>query len=89
MARAPYYDALRSMAKRLLEERRLLVMFVGDEATLVTPDEALPLGRMTAEDNFRSSRSSARGPDVARHKGRARADSGRLTRPHYFAPPET
>jgi hypothetical protein len=28
-------------------------MFVGDEATLVMPDEALPLGKMTAQDNFR------------------------------------
>ena len=28
-------------------------MFVGEQATLVMPDEALPLGKMTAEDNFR------------------------------------
>jgi hypothetical protein len=54
--RAPYYDALRSMAKRLQDQRRLLVMFLGDEATLVTPGEPLPLGKMTAEDDFRIER---------------------------------
>jgi hypothetical protein len=51
--RAPYYDRLRAMAKALLDERRHLIMFVGDDATLVMPDGALPLGKMTAEDNFR------------------------------------
>ena len=49
----PYYDALRKMARALLEERRHLIMFVGEEATLVMPDDTLPLGRMTAQDNFR------------------------------------
>jgi hypothetical protein len=28
-------------------------MFVGDQATLVMPDETLSLGAMTANDNFR------------------------------------
>ena len=28
-------------------------MFVGDEATLVMPDDAIPLGKMTAADQFR------------------------------------
>ena len=51
--KAPYFDGLRAMAKTLLEERRHVIMFVGDQATLVMPDEALPLGAMTAEDNFR------------------------------------
>jgi hypothetical protein len=41
------------MAKTLLEQRRHVIMFVGDQATLVMPDEALPLGRMAAEDSFR------------------------------------
>jgi hypothetical protein len=44
---------LRAMAKTLLEQRRHVIMFVGDQATLVMPDEALPLGAMTAEDSFR------------------------------------
>jgi hypothetical protein len=49
----PYYDGLRAIAKTLLDERRHLIMFVNDDATLVMPDEALPLGKMTAEDSFR------------------------------------
>jgi hypothetical protein len=28
-------------------------MFVGEEATLVMPDDAIPLGKMTAADQFR------------------------------------
>ncbi len=51
--RAPYYDRLRAMAKALLAERRHLIMFAGDEATLVMPEEALPLGKMTEKDSFR------------------------------------
>ena len=41
------------MAKALLEQKRHVIMFVGDQATLVMPDEPLPLGKMTADDNFR------------------------------------
>ena len=51
--RAPYFAGLKAMAKALLAERRHVLMFVGDQATLVMPDEALPLGTMTARDNFR------------------------------------
>ena len=51
--RAPYYAALRRMAKTLLAQSRHLIMFAGDEATLVMPDAALPIGKMTAKDNFR------------------------------------
>ena len=51
--RAPYFDALRATAKTLLEQKRHVIMFVGDQATLVLPDEAVPLGKMTAEDSFR------------------------------------
>ena len=51
--RAPYFDGLRAMARMLLDQRRHLIMFVGEEATLVMPEEAVPLGRMTAEDSFR------------------------------------
>ena len=51
--RAPYFDGLRAMAKRLLEQKRHVIMFVGDQATLVMPDETLSLGAMTANDNFR------------------------------------
>ncbi len=48
----PYYDGLRTMSTTLLDERRHVIMFVGDEATLVMPDEALPLGKMTAARQF-------------------------------------
>ena len=51
--RAPYFDGLRAMAKTLLEQKRHVIMFVGDQATLVMPDETLSLGAMTANDNFR------------------------------------
>ncbi len=51
--RQPYYDGLRAMARTLIAERRHVIMFVGGEAILVMPDEAVPLGRMTAEDRFR------------------------------------
>ena len=51
--RAPYFAGLKAMAKALIAERRHVLMFVGDQATLVMPDEALPLGTMTARDNFR------------------------------------
>lgn len=49
----PYYDRLRAMARTLLAQRRHVIMFSGEEATLVMPDDALPLGKMTAKDNFR------------------------------------
>jgi hypothetical protein len=54
--RPPYYDGLRAMAKALLEQGRHLVMFVGDQATLVMPEETLPLGKMSAADSFRIER---------------------------------
>jgi hypothetical protein len=49
----PYYDQLRKMAGAMLPQRRHVIMFSGENATLVMPDEPLPLGRMTASDNFR------------------------------------
>lgn len=51
--KAPYYDDLRRMAKRLNAENRHVIVFVGDIATLIMPDEAVSLGKMSAEDNFR------------------------------------
>jgi hypothetical protein len=51
--KAPYFEGLRAMAKALLEQKRHVIMFVGDQATLVMPDETLSLGAMTANDNFR------------------------------------
>ncbi len=51
--REPYFSGLRSLARTILSERRHVVMFLGEDATLVMPDEAVPLGRMTAADQFR------------------------------------
>ena len=51
--KAPYYDALRAMAGRPLDERRHVVMFVGEEATLVMPEESVALRKMGPRDNFR------------------------------------
>ncbi len=51
--KAPYYDRLRAMAKTLLDQRRHVIMFAGDEATLIMPDDALLLGKWTSHDNFR------------------------------------
>ena len=49
----PYFAGLKDLARRILDERRHVIMFVGDEATLVMPDDAIPLGKMTAADQFR------------------------------------
>jgi hypothetical protein len=49
----PYFGGLKNLARTLIEERRHVIMFLGGEATLVMPDEAIPLGPMTAQDSFR------------------------------------
>jgi len=49
----PYFGGLKSLAQTLLAERRHVIMFLGDEATLIMPNEAIPLGKMTAADRFR------------------------------------
>jgi hypothetical protein len=48
----PYYGDLRRMAKRLNAQNRHVIVFVGDVATLIMPNEAVSLGKMSAEDNF-------------------------------------
>jgi hypothetical protein len=40
------------MAAGLQEMNRRVIVFVGDNATLVTPQGATPLGRMNPEENF-------------------------------------
>lgn len=49
----PYFGGLKTLARSILDERRHVIMFLGEEATLVMPDEAVPLGKMTAADHFR------------------------------------
>jgi hypothetical protein len=54
--KAPYYDALRRWAKELIERGRHVIVFVNDHATLIMPEEAVPLGKMAATDNFKIER---------------------------------
>ena len=51
--RAPYYDRLRAAAKDLLAKRSFIVMLEGDQATLITPEGELPLGKIDGIDSFR------------------------------------
>jgi hypothetical protein len=48
----PYFEGLRRMAASLEESNRRVIVFVGDNATLVTPQGATPLGQMSPERNF-------------------------------------
>ena len=74
--RQPYYDGLRAMARTLLDERRHVIMFVGDEATLVMPDEALPLGKMTARGPVpHRAGLRAQRPDLAGHQDLTMSDN--------------
>ena len=50
--RPPYFDDLRRMAANLQEVNRRVIVFLGENATLVTPQGATPLGRMSREDSF-------------------------------------
>ena len=54
--KAPYYDRLRALARSLNEKGRHVVVFVNDNATLIMPDEAVPLGPMKPTDNFKIER---------------------------------
>ena len=51
--KAPYHANLRAWAKSLLTERRHVIVFVNDMATLIMPDDDIPLGPMKASDQFR------------------------------------
>jgi hypothetical protein len=48
----PYFDDLRRMAAAMEEANRRVIVFVGENATLVTPNGATPLGRMSPETSF-------------------------------------
>jgi len=48
----PYFDDLRRMAARLEETNRRVIVFVGDNATLVTAQGATPLGPMNPKEHF-------------------------------------
>ena len=83
----PITTAAGDGAGRCSAERRHLIMFVGEEATLVMPEEAVPLGRMTAEDNFRIDQVFGPKARPGARPGSERAGPRRWTRrlpPHYF-----
>jgi hypothetical protein len=54
--KAPFYDRLRAIAGQLINQGRHVVVFVNDAATLIMPDEAVPLGAMKPTDNFKIDR---------------------------------
>lgn len=51
--KAPYHAQLRAWAKDLLVDRRHVIVFVNDIATLIMPEDDFPLGPMKATDQFR------------------------------------
>jgi len=48
----PYYDRLRQLARTNLELVAHIVVFVNDQATLIMPDQDVPLGPMKPTDGF-------------------------------------
>jgi hypothetical protein len=48
----PYFDDLRRMAGVLEEMNRRVIVFIGENATLITPRSATPLGRMSPNESF-------------------------------------
>lgn len=65
----PYIEGLRSLAQRLLEQQKLLVMYVDLDATVVTPDGPLPVGRIHEGETMRVEQvAGPRGPEWRAHK---------------------
>jgi len=50
--KAPYYNQLHQWAETHLRDRRHVIVFVNDEATLIMPGQDLPLGKMKPTDGF-------------------------------------
>jgi hypothetical protein len=48
----PYYDQLHRMAAANIREGRHVIVFVNDVATLIMPDQDVPLGQMNPADGF-------------------------------------
>ncbi len=59
--RNPYYDFIKNWSRQLLERRSHLLVFVGEQAHLILPDQDVPLGRMSPDTNFTVTRSFAGG----------------------------
>ena len=63
---APYFDDLRRMAAGLEELNRRVIVFVNDDATLITSKGATPLGRIqSARELRRRTGVRPRGPDLS------------------------
>ena len=73
----PYFSGLKSLARSILPERRHVIMFVAEEATLVMPEEAIALGKMTAQDRFRIE--PAFGPNGPTYRATRITGDGRAT----------
>ena len=52
----PYAGELKRFAADLLKQNRHVIMFVNDQATLILPDQTVPMGRMGPRDLFRLER---------------------------------
>ncbi len=48
----PYYDQLHRWAAASLQKGRHVIVFVNDVATLIMPDQDVPLGPMNPADGF-------------------------------------
>lgn len=48
----PYLSGLRAWSEKLLQERRHILIFVGDNATLIMPPGPVPIGPMSPQDGF-------------------------------------
>jgi hypothetical protein len=50
--RDPHHSYLRSWSRQLLERRSHLLVFVGEQAHLIMPEQDVPLGKMSPETSF-------------------------------------
>ncbi len=50
--REPYFTGLTRWSEKLLARRLHLIVFVRNQATLIMPSEAVPIGTMSSEDGF-------------------------------------
>jgi hypothetical protein len=52
LAKQPYYGQLHQWAKNNLQKGIYVIVFVNDNATLIMPDQDVPLGRMLPADGL-------------------------------------
>ena len=50
--RDPHHSYLRGWSRQLLERRSHLLVFVGEQAHLIMPEQDVPLGKMSPETSF-------------------------------------